>query len=176
MPAEQLCGWWRLSSAVELPQPAAPEACTCIASQTGCLTRFSAAAVLLGVTLSRRICSPTSPSHLPPPPIHPPPPFWHPPAPPSRPFILAPALPPFSPSLLSPSLLLTLPVTHPAPAQVEHPITEMITGQDLVEHMLRVAAGHPLTVTQDQLLHCSGWAMECRVYAEDPARGEGADG
>ncbi|KAL4856779.1 Propionyl-CoA carboxylase alpha chain [Chlorella vulgaris] len=55
--------------------------------------------------------------------------------------------------------------------QVEHPITEMITGQDLVEHMLRVAAGHPLTVTQDQLLHCSGWAMECRVYAEDPARG-----
>lgn len=37
--------------------------------------------------------------------------------------------------------------------------------------MLRVAAGQPLAVTQDQLLHFSGWAMECRVYAEDPARG-----
>ncbi|KAL4458176.1 hypothetical protein ABPG75_013041 [Micractinium tetrahymenae] len=55
--------------------------------------------------------------------------------------------------------------------QVEHPITEAITGQDLVEHMLRVAAGERLGVTQDQLLHFSGWAMECRVYAEDPARG-----
>ena len=55
--------------------------------------------------------------------------------------------------------------------QVEHPITEAITGQDLVQHMLQVAAGQPLAVTQDQLLHPSGWAMECRVYAEDPARG-----
>ncbi|KAI7845174.1 hypothetical protein COHA_001219 [Chlorella ohadii] len=55
--------------------------------------------------------------------------------------------------------------------QVEHPITEAITGQDLVEHMLRIAAGQPLAVTQDQLLHFTGHAMECRVYAEDPARG-----
>ena len=56
--------------------------------------------------------------------------------------------------------------------QVEHPITEAITGQDLVEHMLRVAAGQPLTVSQDQVLHYSGSAMECRVYSENPARGE----
>ncbi|EFN58393.1 hypothetical protein CHLNCDRAFT_55993 [Chlorella variabilis] len=55
--------------------------------------------------------------------------------------------------------------------QVEHPITEAITGQDLVEHMLRVAAGQPLTVSQDQVLHYSGSAMECRVYSENPARG-----
>ena len=54
---------------------------------------------------------------------------------------------------------------------MEHPITEMISGQDLVEHMLRVAAGQPLGVSQDQLAHYQGHAVECRVYAEDPARG-----
>ena len=73
--------------------------------------------------------------------------------------------------LLSPRWLLVRACIQP---QVEHPITEAITGQDLVEHMLRVAAGERLSITQDQLLHFSGWAMECRVYAEDPARGEGS--
>ncbi len=54
---------------------------------------------------------------------------------------------------------------------MEHPITEAVTGVDLVEQMMRVAAGHPLALAQDDLLHPLGWAMECRVYAEDPARG-----
>lgn len=40
-----------------------------------------------------------------------------------------------------------------------------------MEEMIRVAAGHPLSLAQDDLLHPLGWAMECRVYAEDPARG-----
>ena len=53
--------------------------------------------------------------------------------------------------------------------QVEHPITEMVTGQDLVEIMLRVAAGEPLPLTQDDLVQ-NGWALEARVYAEDPLR------
>ncbi len=53
--------------------------------------------------------------------------------------------------------------------QVEHPVTEMITGLDLVEMMIRVAAGEPLSVTQEDIQR-NGWAMECRVYAEDPVR------
>jgi propionyl-CoA carboxylase alpha chain len=54
--------------------------------------------------------------------------------------------------------------------QVEHPVTELITGLDLVEQMLRSAAGEPLSFTQDDLtIH--GWAVESRIYAEDPYRG-----
>ncbi len=54
--------------------------------------------------------------------------------------------------------------------QVEHPVTEAITGIDLVEQMIRVAAGEKLEMTQDDI-GIDGWAIENRVYAEDPYRG-----
>ncbi|WP_417724004.1 acetyl-CoA carboxylase biotin carboxylase subunit [Salipiger sp.] len=54
--------------------------------------------------------------------------------------------------------------------QVEHPVTELITGIDLVEQMIRVANGEPLSITQDDV-KINGWAIENRLYAEDPYRG-----
>ncbi|MDR2365962.1 MAG: acetyl-CoA carboxylase biotin carboxylase subunit [Zoogloeaceae bacterium] len=54
--------------------------------------------------------------------------------------------------------------------QVEHPVTEFITGLDLVEQMIRIAAGEKLALTQDDV-KIDGWAVECRINAEDPFRG-----
>lgn len=53
--------------------------------------------------------------------------------------------------------------------QVEHPVTELITDVDLVEQMIRVANGEPLSITQDDV-KINGWAIENRLYAEDPYR------
>jgi propionyl-CoA carboxylase alpha chain len=54
--------------------------------------------------------------------------------------------------------------------QVEHPVTELVTGVDLVEEMIRVAAGETLRLTQADV-KLKGWAVESRIYAEDPTRG-----
>ena len=54
--------------------------------------------------------------------------------------------------------------------QVEHPVTELITGIDLVEQMIKVAAGEKLSLAQKDV-KLNGWAMESRIYAEDPYRG-----
>src|ERR1700690_1408427 len=54
--------------------------------------------------------------------------------------------------------------------QVEHPVTELVTGVDLVEEMIRSAAGEPLRLKQTDV-KLNGWAVEARVYAEDPTRG-----
>lgn len=53
--------------------------------------------------------------------------------------------------------------------QVEHPVTELVTGIDLVEQMIRSAAGEPLNFTQNEI-RLDGWAVESRIYAEDPLR------
>jgi acetyl-CoA carboxylase biotin carboxylase subunit len=53
--------------------------------------------------------------------------------------------------------------------QVEHPVTEMVTGRDLVKEQIRIAAGEPLQFKQADL-RVEGWAIECRINAEDPGR------
>ncbi|WP_379161939.1 acetyl-CoA carboxylase biotin carboxylase subunit [Paenibacillus sp. sgz5001063] len=51
--------------------------------------------------------------------------------------------------------------------QVEHPVTEMVTGVDLIKEMISVAEGNPLSFTQEDI-HINGWSIECRINAEDP--------
>ncbi|KGE17968.1 acetyl-CoA carboxylase biotin carboxylase subunit [Paenibacillus wynnii] len=53
--------------------------------------------------------------------------------------------------------------------QVEHPVTEMVTGVDLIKEMISVAEGNPLSFTQEDIV-INGWSMECRINAEDPDR------
>ncbi|OKP84204.1 acetyl-CoA carboxylase biotin carboxylase subunit [Paenibacillus helianthi] len=53
--------------------------------------------------------------------------------------------------------------------QVEHPVTEMVTGVDLIKEMISVAEGNPLSFTQEDI-HINGWSMECRINAEDPEK------
>ncbi|MDQ0088218.1 acetyl-CoA carboxylase biotin carboxylase subunit [Paenibacillus anaericanus] len=53
--------------------------------------------------------------------------------------------------------------------QVEHPVTEMVTGIDLIQEMISVAEGNPLSFTQDEV-QINGWSIECRINAEDPFR------
>ncbi|MGH9162527.1 MAG: acetyl-CoA carboxylase biotin carboxylase subunit [Vicinamibacteraceae bacterium] len=55
--------------------------------------------------------------------------------------------------------------------QVEHPVTEAVTGIDLVAWQIRIAQGHPVTLTQKRTLRPNGHAIECRIYAEDPDLG-----
>ena len=51
--------------------------------------------------------------------------------------------------------------------QVEHPVTEMVTGMDLVQQQIRIASGEPLAIRQQDVV-MRGAAIECRIYAEDP--------
>ncbi|MEK3836988.1 acetyl-CoA carboxylase biotin carboxylase subunit [Paenibacillus sp. FSL R7-0128] len=53
--------------------------------------------------------------------------------------------------------------------QVEHPVTEMVTGVDLIKEMISVAEGNPLSFTQEDIV-INGWSIECRINAEDPER------
>ncbi|MGA3513470.1 acetyl-CoA carboxylase biotin carboxylase subunit, partial [Lactiplantibacillus plantarum] len=53
--------------------------------------------------------------------------------------------------------------------QVEHPVTELVTGFDLIKEQLTVAAGQPLSFTQDDI-KLNGWAIECRINAENPVK------
>ena len=53
--------------------------------------------------------------------------------------------------------------------QVEHPVTEWVTGIDLVKEQIRIASGEPLAYTQEEI-HLSGHAIECRINAENPKK------